>query len=918
MFPLISLGVIAWTAGIALAGLSSSQAESMLWDRVSTLGMDLLPFVWLGFVLLYTRRQALLPVRTLVWLILPVLISQVLVWSFPASYLYQQSLWLDKTGTYSVVVLDYNGWDWTHMLVSAVILIAGGSLLYNYAQRLTRAARIPTRLLLLGMIVPMLVYIVEISGWKTIQGFYFTPLAFCLAQIAFLLSISNQSIGEILPLARDILIERVLDAVWVLDGQGQIVDLNPAAMHLAEGRAGGVLGRTLFEIFPEWQSLITPPEGMRTTQLEVALGDGSNRRFYDIRFNPLMNPAGMKTGSLVVMHEITRQKQVQEALQESETRYRMVINHMQEGIIIQDSLGDILASNASAGLILGLPTDQIVGSTSLDSKWRIIQEDGTPVSGPQLPARLALESGQPQSNIVLGLYRPDGDLHWISMNSQPVFIDRETHPYVVVTTFVDITEEKQAEQTLRDSENRFRELMEFAPVSILIADGQGVIRMVNKQLEQITGYQRSELVGQPIEALVPEANRKNHVRERSIFVSRSGSRPFNKELGLYARRKDGSVFPADIGINTIHTSEGTLVISYVVDISERREAEEALQQANDQLKRSLHILGQHNRDLELMTEMGEMLLSCANLPEAYTVIAAFAAQLFPGCSGALYITSASGFQLESAISWGIDPPEESEFSPEMCWGLRRGRSHTVDLAKSPLLCQHVQTAKEAGFSHYMCIPLQSRSKVIGVFHLRWMDSRSEIETLAGNISKQINMTLANLSLREDLRSQSIRDPLTGLFNRRYMEVSFERELFRARRRAHSIGIVLLDIDCFKDYNDTYGHQTGDEVLRVIGDYLSTNLRGEDIVCRFGGEEFIVILPDTNLEESHMLAEKLRMGIKTLAVPEPGGAIGEISVSLGVAVYPDHGRTIDQLVKAADQALYQAKQAGRDQVAKADY
>jgi diguanylate cyclase (GGDEF)-like protein len=181
------------------------------------------------------------------------------------------------------------------------------------------------------------------------------------------------------------------------------------------------------------------------------------------------------------------------------------------------------------------------------------------------------------------------------------------------------------------------------------------------------------------------------------------------------------------------------------------------------------------------------------------------------------------------------------------------------------------------------------------------------------VGERISLALANLRLREVLRSQSIRDPLTGLFNRRYMEVTLDRELQHAARNNQSLAILMIDIDHFKDFNDTFGHQAGDALLRAIGGSLNHGIRGQDIACRFGGEEFLIILTDTSLDIAHSRAQTLCDEVTNLVIPYLGHTLGKITISVGIASFPKHGATPEELIRNSDQALYRAKKQGRNRV-----
>jgi diguanylate cyclase (GGDEF)-like protein len=185
------------------------------------------------------------------------------------------------------------------------------------------------------------------------------------------------------------------------------------------------------------------------------------------------------------------------------------------------------------------------------------------------------------------------------------------------------------------------------------------------------------------------------------------------------------------------------------------------------------------------------------------------------------------------------------------------------------------------------------------------------EQLAVTVASHIALALANLRLRESLRLQSIRDSLTGLYNRRYLNEVLEREVRRAARGQRQLAVVLLDVDNFKALNDTHGHEAGDTFLRELGAFLQKRVREEDVACRYGGDEFVFLLTETSLDTARRRARQLRDGIKTLAVPHRGQYIAPPTVSLGVALYPDHGGSADELLRAADDALYRAKARGRD-------
>ena len=339
----------------------------------------------------------------------------------------------------------------------------------------------------------------------------------------------------------------------------------------------------------------------------------------------------------------------------------------------------------------------------------------------------------------------------------------------------------------------------------------------------------------------------------------------------------------------------------------------------DEVRLSEERLAQRSRELDLLNRMGELLQACVSEDEAYAVAGRFIGQFFPDEAGAVFVTSASHNLVEARTVWGAAAsPDWSIFKPEECWALRRGRMHVVESTSDGLLCSHLpQPAPRA----YLCIPLIAQGESLGVLYLgvrqpdaSWPEPQ---QRLASTVADQLSLAVANLKLRETLRNQSIRDPLTGLFNRRYLEETLERELRRAERGGGSLGVVMLDLDRFKEFNDTYGHDVGDMLLREIGRLLQGVIRGGDVACRYGGEEFALVLPGADTDTTRQRAERLRDAARNLLVSHRGHTVGAVTLSAGIAAYPKHGITGEVLLQAADAALYRAKAEGRDRVVTAD-
>jgi diguanylate cyclase (GGDEF)-like protein len=318
--------------------------------------------------------------------------------------------------------------------------------------------------------------------------------------------------------------------------------------------------------------------------------------------------------------------------------------------------------------------------------------------------------------------------------------------------------------------------------------------------------------------------------------------------------------------------------------------------------------------------MSSFLQTCASSDEACTAIARFGPQLFPHEAGTIFIFHASRNYLELAASWGGAPADEDMFQPADCWALRRGRLHAVGEQDHAIVCAHV-ARHGAALQPYICAPMMAQGETLGLLYLRAQPAtggKSDAlsgskEQLATAVAEQIALALSNLKLRETLRQQSVRDPLTGLYNRRFLEEAIDRELARLERKNLPLALIMIDVDHFKTFNDTFGHEAGDAVLRDLGGILQRHVRDSDIACRYGGEEFTIVLPEANLEIGRQRAEMLRDAVRELRLVHDGKSLGAVTLSLGVACFPEHGRRRDHLLQAADAALYEAKNSGRNQV-----
>ena len=356
------------------------------------------------------------------------------------------------------------------------------------------------------------------------------------------------------------------------------------------------------------------------------------------------------------------------------------------------------------------------------------------------------------------------------------------------------------------------------------------------------------------------------------------------------------------------------------EIVERKAAQIRLTASNQVVGRLLGHCRRQTSEITQISELGSLLQACASREEVFRLIPERLRLLFPGASGCISLLSASKNRAESVATWGVCPTDQI-FWPDECWALRRGRTHVHTGGGSGPRCAHL-----LGEVASVCIPLIANGEAIGTLSVQNDDllpTTSDPDAdainftrrgqLAAVVAEHIAVSVANLTLRESLRLEAVRDPLTGLYNRRYMQEFLDRELHSARRKRRPLAVMMLDLDHFKRYNDNFGHRAGDRALAAVGQMLQRCVRAEDVACRYGGEEFALILSECSLLQATVRAEEVRKRLQEYCAHSEDKPTETLTVSIGVAAFDETTDRVDLLLEFADDALYAAKRAGRDRV-----
>jgi diguanylate cyclase (GGDEF)-like protein/PAS domain S-box-containing protein len=592
--------------------------------------------------------------------------------------------------------------------------------------------------LLIASMVPWIGNVIYVSGLSPVPGLELTPISFAVTGSLLALGIFQFRLFDLVPVARDRLIESMSDGVLVLDAQNRIVDINPAAQRIIGVSAASAIGKPAGMILAAWTDLVARYRDMLEAQTEVSLG-GNPPRVLDLRISPLYDRYKHFNGRLIILRDITERKRAEEETRRAKEEWERTFGAIPDLIAILDAEQRIVRCNKSMTENLKLTLQEIEGTKCYQ------RFHGTEEPPPSCPYLSMVKDGQTHSEEVF-VERVCKDFF---VTTSP-FFDAQGQVSGCVHVAHDITERKRAEEALRESEEKHRQLFDLESDAIFMIDNEtGRIIEANAAAAVLYGYSREELLLKKNTDLSAEPDKtRQATMEQALRI------PVR-----WHRKKDGGVFPVEITASHFIWHGHPVHIAAIRDITERERAEEKLRQANERLRTQL----------------------------------------------------------------------------------------------------------------------------------------TEIE-----------------SLQVSLREQATRDSLTGLFNRRYLEETLERELARATREGHPVSLVMMDIDHFKGLNDAFGHKAGDLVLEALGKMLRAQTRHGDVACRYGGEEFVIVMPGAPLDVARQRAEQWRKAFNTSRVDYAGQGL-QATISVGVAAFPDHGTTSEEMLRVVDDALYAAKSAGRNRV-----
>jgi len=609
--------------------------------------------------------------------------------------------------------------------------------------------------------------------------------------------------------------------------------------------------------------------------------------------------------ALIVIEDIGDRIGTEHALQAQKRLLESLINSSLDGIVAFDSDGFFTVWNPAMERIFGVSAKETLGKLAFQA-CPFLVELGEDVN---FAAALKGEKviSRDKSYTIPGSTTPA----YFEGYYGPMYNPIGGEVIGGLAIIRDVTERTLAEEEKRISEERYRELFENAYDMVYTYDLTGKITSINKAAERILGYTRAEALEMRFHQFV--APEFQQIARRMMDRQIADQAPVTQELEIIAKNSNRITLEVS---NRLIFREGKAVgIQGIArDITERKKTEEALQKANVNLESWVRELEQRTREMTLLSEMGDILRACITKEEIYEVIVRTSQEIFPSQGGALYVIGPLRNIVEQVAEWGEKTRSKPTFTPDECWALRRGRVHWVEDTNVGLLCKHLSSPPPKG---YLCVPMMAQSEAVGVLHLTQLEDSPMPEAkqrLAVAMAEHVAMALSNLRLNETLRNQSIRDSLTGLFNRSFMEESLELELRRSSRTQSPVGVIMFSLDNFQTINEKYGSHVGDSLLRGAGIALQSNIRKGDIASRFSEHTYVVVLPSGNEGITRQRAETICDLARRLEIKREDEHLGYSTASVALAVFPEHGQTVETLLRAAETALNRAKSSGGDCVA----
>ena len=921
-----------WCATYAFELLSNSLSGKIFWVKIEYIGIISLAPLWLMFSLSYTQKRH--PNSKwypyLFWIV-PV-VSYILVLTNDYHHLHYLSISYLPDIPHSQLVLEHGPAFYIFTAYSYILLLIGSIALIWAIINFPQVYRKQSIAIVIGAIFPWIINLIYVL--KLTSDLDPTPLAFSVTAFIYSWALFRFDLLNVIPIAREMVIDSMADGMLVLDSRNLVVDINSAAAKIIGiNPPSKAIGQQADKILREYSNLVNKFELVFETRTELRITSEFVDGFFELEIDPISAQDGSTAGRLVVIRNITNRKATEEALKQSERLYHTLIETLPVAIFRKNKDLKYIYVNQLYADNEGLAPEDIYGRTdaemhSLDMASQYLKTDQEII---RTGATLEFDEDQILSN---GKNMP------IHVIKTPI-TDANGDIVGIQGIYWDIT---QVRKSVSEAQERVNELTTLYTISQAATqlEMESLLTIVGQKIQQIFNVQSAFIAvfDKPNSKIkFPYVvNRSNRTSVPDIefgkgFASEviQSRKPLliNSDVEGYAQKLGSSLAIAmDLGFPKTWLGVPMIVGDEAIGVMSMQdyEHENAFSESDVNLFTIIAsnvgiALKNAQLYLEVQEELSERKRAEAALADSQQRLQA----IFDNAGAGIGVTwdnakfifvndrwiEMFGFtseELAGMTIWDLCPSEDSQSLRKNIETISTG---TLERFQIENRFVHKNGSVFWGTTSAKAIHRKDGSLenlIIIISDITLLKS-TEAELIRAN---QILVTqLEEIAiLRDRLREQAIRDPLTNLYNRRFMEETLSLEIHRARRANSSVSLIMMDIDHFKSVNDQFGHKTGDFVLESLGQMLLKNTRKSDIACRYGGEEFLIVLPGSTQEDAAKRAEQFRANFESIQISGKG-IITNSTLSIGVACFPDHGDDGEQVLNRADEALYQAKDAGRN-------
>jgi len=944
----ILLAISIWALTSFFETIVSGESHKIFWSKVSCIGAYSTAPLFLTFALQYSQREHWLTRRNLILLWVIPIITILLA----ATNEYHNLIWTDFTWhpiDTSALVYHYGPGFWVCTGYANFLFLVSFVNLVWAAKNLPSIYRRQIVSIILSSTIPWLGNIFYLSKSNLLPGRDITSIAFLISGVLISWSIFRHQLLDITPIARSKLVDTIPDIVIVIDRQSRIGDLNPAAQRALNTSINKSIGQPAHKFLNKWPHLANRFRSNLDQPTEIRTIPDTQGNWYDSQISPLVGRKDKFGGWLIILKDITQQRQLQAALRASEELYRNVTEKANDGIVIVQN-NVIKYCNPQLASVLGLEVEEIIGQSFINyissEQASVVQERyNRRISGEPDPSRYESE-----------LIHKSGKRIPVEFN---VGIMQHDGKNAVLAIVRDNTEKSRTEKVFKEYNRQQLLLNDITHAAIQVTDFDTMLRILANQLGELIHADgcfitlwdpdRQQTIPAAAYGEIHESYKKFQVQPNEPTITRA---VLEKETSLviddvfaspYVDRKIADQFPTRsiLALPLIADKQklGAALIAFsdhhVFSVEEKTLCEKAGQQISMAVLKARLLETAHQRatEAETLRQAGAVVAATLKLDEAVNAILEQLHRVVPYDSASVQLLRED--DLEIVGQRGFD---DADGLLGMCFPLtEENPSYLVIEIRQTRIIKDVPKEYKTFTKHphnlirgWMGVPLIVHNRIIGMlaFDSHQPDRfTTEHARLASAFAAQVAITLENAHLYEEAHRLSIIDPLTGIFNRRHFMALAQQEFQRAFRYKRPLSIIMMDIDYFKRVNDKYGHLIGDQVLRSIALIIQDHLRDSDFVGRYGGEEFIILLPETpstllpdnqsNANPDQPLSAKLVAQrvcdlVNSTRIKTESGEI-HITASLGVAGHTSDFTLIETLLDRADTALYIAKQRGRNQV-----